>query len=253
MTGRVREIWRHPIKSHGRERVASVTLTEGAALPWDRRWAVAHEASRFDDAAPAWTPCREFTRAAGSPALQAVAAQLDEATGRLTLSHPNRPDITITPEDPADAARFIDWASAITNSDRPQPARLVRAPAQAMTDSDYPSVSLINMASHAEVERQLGHAISPLRWRGNILFDGFAPWAETAWPAKRLRLGAVEMELVEPIRRCMATTANPETGLRDAETLKALNEGFGHQDCGVYARVTRGGPLSEGDTIEVLN
>ena len=27
MTARVTEIWRHPIKSHGRERVAAVTLT----------------------------------------------------------------------------------------------------------------------------------------------------------------------------------------------------------------------------------
>ena len=253
MTGRVREIWRHPIKSHGHERVTQVTLTRDAALPWDRRWAVAHEQSRFDPDAPGWMPCREFSIGAKSPALQAIRARTDAATGRITLSHPDRDDITIDPDDTDDAARFITWVGPVSNPDRALPARLVRVPDVAMTDSDYPSISLINLASHTAVEAQLGQPLSPLRWRGNILFDGFDAWDEATWPGKRLRLGAVELEVVEPIRRCMATTANPDTGLRDAETLKALNEGFGHQDCGVYARVIQGGPLGEGDVIEVLN
>ena len=253
MTGRVREIWRHPIKSHGRERVAQVTLTRAAALPWDRRWAVAHERSRFAPERPEWQPCREFTRGAQSPALQAVQATTDEATGRLTLNHPDRPALTIDPDDPEDAARFVAWVRPLSNPERAAPARLVRAPDVAMTDTDFQSVSLISLETHADVERALGHAISPLRWRGNILFDGVAPWAEMGWVGKRLRLGAVEMEVVEPITRCMATTANPETGRRDADTLKALKTGFGHQECGIYARVTRGGALRAGDRLEVLD
>lgn len=253
MTAAVREIWRHPIKAHGRERLAQVDLTAGAALPWDRAWAVAHEAARFDEAAPAWAHCRNFTRAAGSPSLMAIEARVDEATGRITLTHPARPEITIDPTDPEDAARFIAWAGPVTNPDRPQPARLVRAQDRAMTDTDFPSISLISLTTHAQVEAQLGQPISPLRWRGNILFDGVAPWAEMDWAGKTLRLGAVEMEVVEPIVRCMATTANPETGERDADTLGALNSGWAHQICGIYGRVTRGGPLTEGDVIEVLN
>lgn len=253
MTGRVREIWRHPIKSHGRERVAQVTLTAGAALPWDRRWAVAHEASRFDLSQPQWQPCREFSRGAKSPALQAIQARTDAATGRLTLTHPEREDITIAPDDASDAARFIAWVRPLSNPDRALPAHLVRAPDVAMTDSDYPSVSLINLASHRAVEDQLGQGLSPLRWRGNILFDGAEPWAEMAWPDKRIRIGAAELEVVEPIRRCMATTANPDTGQRDADTLGALRDGFGHQECGIYARVIQGGTLCEDDEIEVLD
>jgi len=37
----VRALWRHPIKSHGREALTSVTLTAGQAMPGDRLWAVA--------------------------------------------------------------------------------------------------------------------------------------------------------------------------------------------------------------------
>ena len=45
----------------------------------------------------------------------------------------------------------------------------------------------------------------------------------------------------------MATTANPETGVRDADTLGALNS-WGHQDMGVYGIVQTGGLMSLGDS-----
>jgi len=250
---RVAAFWRHPIKSHGRERVARVTLARGQAMPWDRCWAVTHEATRHDGTG--WSPCREFSIGSKSPGLQAIEAESDRQAGTVTLRHPERPTLTIRPDDPddpEDAERFIGWVRPISNPDRARPAQLVRVEETAMTDTDFPSLSLINLASHAAVEAELGQALSPLRWRGNILFEGFAPWAEMRWIGKRLRLGHVEMEIIEPIQRCMATTANPETGQRDADTLGALNRGFGHQDCGVYARVVQGGQLHEGDPIEVL-
>jgi uncharacterized protein YcbX len=252
MTACVTEIWRHPIKSHGRERVASVTLTEGQALPFDRTWAVAHERSRFDATRPDWQPCTEFSIGSKSPRLQAIALRRDATDGRLTLSHPDRAPITIDPDDETDAARFIDWVVPISNPDRMLPSRLVRAP-QAMTDTGYASVSLINLASHRAVETQLGRTLSPLRWRGNLLVEGLEPWAEMGWIGCRLRLGSALAEVVAPITRCMATTANPETGQRDADTLKALKFGFGHQDCGVYLRIIQGGTLADGDPVEVLN
>jgi uncharacterized protein YcbX len=62
----------------------------------------------------------------------------------------------------------------------------------------------------------------------------------------------VVFEGVEPIERCMATTANPDTGLRDADTLSALNALCGHQDFGLYARVIEPGTLSLDDTLELL-
>ena len=251
MTARVAEIWRHPIKSHGRERVKGVTLTRGRPMPFDRRWAVAHEHSRFDAENPCWQPCREFSIGAKSPRLQAISARMDPDTQRLTLRHPERGEITIDPDDAADAARFIAWAGPISNAARALPARLVRAADAAMTDTDYPSVSIVSLATHRAVAARLGQDISPLRWRANLLIEGADPWAEMDWIGERIRLGGVEMEIAEPITRCMATTANPETGIRDADTLTALKQGFGHQDCGVYARVTRGGRLREGDRIEV--
>ncbi len=252
MTARVAEIWRHPIKSHGRERIDMVKLAPGQAIPWDRRWAVAHERSCFDIDNPRWQPCTEFSRGAKSPRLQAIWTHVDPWRRTITLRHPDRPDLTIDPDNEDDANRFIQWVMPISNGNRLLPARLVRAGDTPMTDTDFPSISIINLASHREVAARLGQDISPLRWRGNLLIEGLAPWAENDWIWKTIRLGEVEVEVVERIARCSATTANPEIGERDADTLRALREGWGHQNCGVYAKVTRGGTLREGDPVEVV-
>ena len=249
MTGKLAAIYRHPLKSHGRERLETVMLAAGREVPWDRHWAVAHDAARLTEGA--WNPCANFSRGAKAPGLMAINARLDEGAERLTLSHPERAELTFRPDDPDEAARFIDWVRPISPTDRALPARIYTVKGRSMTDTDYPSVSIVSLATHRAVAARLGQDISPLRWRANLLIEGADPWAEMDWIGERIRLGGVEMEIAEPITRCMATTANPETGIRDADTLTALKQGFGHQDCGVYARVTRGGRLREGDRIEV--
>lgn len=251
MTPHVAEIWRHPIKSHGREALPHVLLSEGRTLPWDRRWAVAHERSCYDhDRAPRWQPCSEFTRIASSPRLQAISCYCVEADNKIVLSHPDLPDLKIDPDE--DGCEFVQWVMAITTRNRALPARLVPAPEQGMTDTDYPSISLINTASHRAVAEALGQDISHLRWRANLVLDGLAPWEERELVGKRVRVGLAELEIRENITRCMATTASTRTGERDADTLGALKRGWDHQEFGVCAVVTKTGNLRQGDPFEVL-
>lgn len=250
MSATVAHIWRHPIKSHGREEIPEAFLTEGKCLPWDRRWAVAHERSCFDVERPSWQPCQEFSGGAKSPRLQAITTYVDERLGKLTLSHPDRVDITINPDDEGDANHFVQWVMPISNGSRMLPARLISAP-QPMTDTSFQSISILNLASHAEVEKKLGTSLSPNRWRANIHIDGWEPWTEKKMIGKRIRIGAAELEVREEITRCMATTVNTKTGERDADTLGTLKNGFGHQEMGVYAVVTKSGRISQENTVEV--
>ena len=244
----VRALWRHPIKGHGREALDQVTLSEGQTMPWDRRWAVAHELAQADNTD--WAPCANFSRGSKVPALMAINAISDEAAGTVTLNHPDLPDLTFNPDHNPQA--FLDWVRPIMPADRAQSARIIRVERRGMTDTDFPSISLINLASNADLTATMGEDVSPLRWRCNIHFDGFAPWEEFNWIGKSLRIGKVEFAVREPIVRCLATTANPATGLRDLDTLKALNDKMDHQNFGIYAEVTRGGALRVGDVIEVL-
>jgi uncharacterized protein YcbX len=248
MTGRVAAIWRHPIKSHGRETLNNVTLTAGQTMPGDRVWAVAHEASKADGSA--WAPSAAWSIGTRTGSLQAIAASYDEAGGQVTLSHPDLSPVTLAPD--TEGQRLIDWVRPLMDPSRAQPTRVLRLPGRGMTDTDYPSVSLINLASHAEVETRIGHAISPLRWRGNFLIEGLDPWVEFGWIGRRLRLGGAEIEIRERTRRCAATTIDPATGRRDADTPAVLEATWGHRDCGVYAIVTASGEVRAGDRLELL-
>ncbi len=245
MTAEVTSLWRHPIKSHGHEAVESVTLNPGQTMPGDRVWAVAHEASKADGSE--WAPCANFSRGAKAPQLMAITARLTGDT--VALSHPQRPDLSFQPDTEQDA--FLEWVKPLMPADRAASARIVRVPGRGMTDSDFPSVSLCNMASHRAVQQKLGKELSIRRWRGNIWFDGLPLWEESEWLGREVQIGQAVFHIREQITRCLATTANPDTGERDADTLGALNS-WNHQEFGVYAEVIRGGEIKTGDTVQVL-
>lgn len=242
MTIRLAHICRHPIKAYGREMLASVRLSAGEGLPFDRQWAVAHEAAKLG---PGWNPCMNFTRGAKAPALMAVTAHLDEAAQRVTLAHPVAGEISVAPDDADDQARLLAWADPLVPPGRARPAAVVRS-GVALTDSDFPSVSVLSLASLATLSRQMGMDLSIHRWRANLWLDGAEPWVEWGWIGQRFRLGDAVLEVVERITRCTATTVNPETGTVVGNTLTALEAGYGHQDFGVYARVIDGGEIALG-------
>jgi len=248
MTARLSLIWRHPIKSHGREDLASVRLLAGEGLPWDRAWAVAHEAAKLREG---WSPCVNFARGAKAPALMAITCTLDEEARRVTLRHPERGEITIRPDAAEDLPRFLDWVTPLNPPERAQPARLVSA-GRAMTDSAWPSVSVLNRASLGDLSARMGLPLSPHRFRGNLWVEGWAPWAEWEMLGRRVRIGATVLELRERITRCKATTVDVETGLPRGDTLAALETGYGHQDFGLYAEVIEGGEIALGQEVELL-
>lgn len=245
MTLTVTSLWRHPIKAHGREEVGEVTLVPGQSMPGDRLWAVAHEAAKLDGTN--WVRCTNFTRAAGSPQLMAITCRTE--AHQLRLSHPDLNDLVFDPN--ADQLAFLNWVAPLMPDGRAKPVKLVEASEQGFTDSSWPSLTLCNHASHKEVEEKLNQELSIHRWRGNIWFEGLPAWDELDWLGRDLRLGEAIVSVRERTERCMATTANPATGARDADTLGALKS-FGHQDFSVKIAVTQGGLVRVGDTLELI-
>jgi uncharacterized protein YcbX len=244
MSWTLAQIWRHPIKGIGAEALDHVGLHVDRPLPWDRAWAVLEEGG---EASEGWRPCRNFLRGAKGPSLMAVRARVEEDT--VYLSHPDRPDLSVTPGiEGADKALF-DWLRTIYPADRKPPAALVRAPEMGMSDANFASVSVLNLASLRALGQKLGQSLDPRRFRGNLWIEGLAPWEEFDLVGKRLKIGAAELEVIEPIGRCRATEANPETGRRDAATLAALEDGWGHTEFGVYAMVRRAGRVAVGDEV----
>tara|TARA_B110000238_G_scaffold181622_1_gene206684 strand:+ start:494 stop:1243 length:750 start_codon:yes stop_codon:yes gene_type:complete len=247
---RVTDIFRHPLKSHGREALQQVSLSKGNTMPWDRCWAVAHEASSADGST--WVPCANFSRGSKAPKLMAVNVKLNETTQTLTLSHPERKDFTFQPDDIRQLSGFLAWIKPLMPTDRAQSARIIRLQDRGFTDTDFASISINSHASLRALSEKIGLQLSPLRWRGNIWLDDLEPWAEHSWVGQQFRIGSVLFEGVEPVVRCLATTANPQTGEQDADTLGALNDGWNHQNFGLYARIIESGKISIEDTLELL-
>ncbi|MBT0955799.1 MOSC domain-containing protein [Alphaproteobacteria bacterium KMM 3653] len=248
--GAVAEIWRHPLKAHGREEMTEVRLEPGKCLPWDRTWAVAHEASSADGSE--WVHCNNFTRGAKAPQLMAITSRLEETTETLHLAHPERPDLAFRPGTEEGQEAFLKWVAPLMPEGRAQPARIISVPGRGLTDNPFPSISIANIASHRAVEQKLGRRLSMHRWRANIWLDGLPAWEEFDWVGAEVTLGEARLKIVERIGRCAATTANPETGERDADTLGTLREGWDHTQFSVAAEVVQGGTVSKGDTVTLL-
>lgn len=250
MTGRVTAIYRHPVKAIGRERLDQVTLTPGKCLPLDRVWAVTHARSKWDADAPQWMHCANFLRGANHPALQAVDVRMDGET-TATFTHPDREAVSVDLAHAGGQAMFLAWVDGLVG-DAARAQAVVSAPDRGMTDTTRATVSLMNLSSLRALSQKAGQDLSPLRFRGNVWFDGLGPWEEFEWVGRDIRLGTAVLHVGDRIERCNATLANPQTGRRDVDVLKALRDGWGHQDFGVAAVVVTGGEVRMGDRPEVI-
>lgn len=239
----VSSIWRHPIKAVGREQIERVDVAPGQALPLDRHWAIAHENARIDG--DGWAPCMNFVRAASSPKLMAVTCRTGGA--QITLTHPDRPDLTVNPD--TDGPALIAWLTPLI--DRSAPAQVIRATDRGFTDSRTAGVTLCSTASLKALSARLGREVSPHRFRGNIWIDGLVPWEEFDWVGKTIQIGSATLRVYGRTERCRATEANPDTGLRDTNTLDLLRE-LGHQDFSVKAEIITAGTIATGDDVRAL-
>ncbi|EEX14920.1 mosc domain protein [Citreicella sp. SE45] len=243
MTARLAQIWRHPVKGIGREPLDAVTLNADAPMPGDRAWAFQHEGAPDE---PGWQPRRNFLVVANGPKLAQVTAKTEE-TGRIALSHPDRPAFSFAPE--TEGAALAEWVRPLWPETAPAPRALVKAPPQGMGDNGAPEVSILSLASLRDLSERIGKPLEIERFRGNLVLDDLAPWQEFDWCGTTLRIGSALLEVTGRIERCRATEANPVTGERDAEPVRALYGAFRHRDFGVYARVVQTGMIAVGNEV----
>jgi uncharacterized protein YcbX len=207
---------------------------------------VAHEAAKLSTG---WNPCSNFHRGAKAPALMAITAELRDDS--VTLRHPDRPDLTFRPDETADLQHFLDWVAPLSPADRAKPTKIISAD-RGMTDSEFPSISILCTASLDALGEKLGQPLSADRFRGNLWLAGTAPFAEFDWIGRDIQIGSAVLTVRERITRCRATMVNPETGQIDADTLGTLESAYGHKDFGVYAIVKQSGMIAVSDKAKLL-
>src|SRR5712671_4679678 len=251
-------IYRYPVKGLSPEKLQSAALTPGRCLPYDRRFAVALPATRFDPQRPEWLSKTHFVMLMRDEKLARLRTRFDGETDELTVE---RDGTTVLREHLGDAegrrragAFFDEFLAGEVEG----PLRVVEAPGHAFADARRKPnattdqyVSLINLASIAALERSIGASVAPLRFRANVYFEGVPEWGELAWLGSEIAIGGARLRIVSAITRCAATQVNPATAERDLDIVGGLQRGFGHNLMGIYAEVTEGGEIAAGDAITV--
>jgi uncharacterized protein YcbX len=253
MTLAIAHLYRHPVKGLTPEPLTRVDLTPGEGLPHDRRFAIAHGATRFDPSAPEWMPKTNFLMLMKDERLAKLRTRFDDATAILTVERDGKTVARASLEDPTGRTVLEQFFAAYLKAESRGAPKIVSAPGHMFSDVAAKVVSIIGLASIADLERVARAPVDPRRFRANVYFAGGRPWEEMQWVGRQIAIGPaadpVRLEVMKPITRCAATNVNPETAERDLNLPLALQQGFGHPNMGIYARVLSGGAIAVGDSI----
>lgn len=136
--------------------------------------------------------------------------------------------------------------------------RLVRCDRPAGTRAGNPA-SLIGDGSLRRLADQLGVAtLDARRFRMLLELEGAEAHEEDGWLGRDVAIGSALIHVTKPVARCAITTQDPDSGVRDLDTLRGMIAYRGlrdrkHADFGVLADVTVAGRVRVGDEVRPLD
>ncbi|MGH2637478.1 MAG: MOSC domain-containing protein [Acidimicrobiia bacterium] len=237
---RVVALYRHPIKGLTPERRDSLTVQPDGRVVGDRVLAF-----RFADAVEPedrdgfdYWPKAKGLALQDFPALAALHTSYDDQARRVRIEHAGAVLVEATLDD--DGRREL--AEAVTEFVLATPeGRRLRRPGRLplvlvgdgarsrFQDRPRGYVSVHGRGSVRALGEALGMGIDDRRFRSNVVIDDSASWNELEWTGE-VRIGAIAFQAAGPIVRCLATHANPDTGVRDAKVLTTLTGAFAQKE-----------------------
>jgi uncharacterized protein YcbX len=118
----------------------------------------------------------------------------------------------------------------------------------------YPFL-LIGEGSLADLNSKLEDPVPMNRFRPNFVVTGSGPFEEDTW--KRIRIGSTEFHVVKPSARCVITTVDQATGLKNGtEPLKTLSSYRNRNGNVLFGQnliaETAGATVRVGDAVEAV-
>jgi uncharacterized protein YcbX len=251
----LQSIYRFPVKGLSPEPLPRVALTPGQTVPGDRLYAIENGPSGFDPAAPKHQPKMRYLMLMRNERLATLRTRFDDPSHVLTVDYDGREAARGDLRTAQGRAAIEQFFSSFSADELRGPPKVLHAPGFSFSDVAAKVVSIINLASVADLENYVGAPIDPLRFRANLYVTGWPAWQELDMVGRRLTIGTgimgngVEVKIVKRIVRCAATNVDPVTGARDLEIPNTLMKTFGHADCGIYAEVLTPGAIAVGDRL----
>lgn len=262
----VSALYRYPVKGFTPERREALVVQDDGRIAGDRVLAF-----RFADAATPeqqdgldyWPKSRGLALM-NFPSLARLRVAFDGET--VTFSEDDEV-VVAAGLDPAGrrelADRVADWVLAGPDArrlDRPGQLPLTLVGDGATSRFQDRPRGFVSLHSSASVEAVAGYAsgvtVDSRRFRSNVVVDDMPAWQELDWAADGagIRVGDIALTAQKTIVRCMAITANPDSGKRDANLLKMLTKDLGQAEPtlgALFLPTGPGGEIRVGDAVTI--
>jgi uncharacterized protein YcbX len=280
--GRIREIWRYPVKSMAGERLEEVEV-DGGGIPGDRGWAVRDEvrggirgakkiaglmrlAARYlEPPTRGKVGAPEITLPDGSK----VRANAPDAAKRVSAAVEN--EVTLWPLLPPTALDHYrrgkpDHDDMLTElrsifgrlPDEPLPdlsklpPELFQYESPLGTYFDAFPLHVITTATLDSLAKASPQSrVDVRRFRPNFVIEtepGLTGYVEAGWAGRRLRLGGLEIEGTIPTMRCVMVTHGFADLPKDTAILRAIVRDA-NQNVGLYAKPAGSARVRVGDEV----
>lgn len=203
------------------------------------------------------------------PTLQSIAAAYDVDAAALALTFPDGSVVSAEiGRGDAVTTRFFSSEREATELDGPwsqalsqyfgRPLRIVDCGRSAVDRGREANASLISEGSLrrlAEIAER--DAVDGRRFRMLITVDGVEPHTEDAWVGRRLRIGDAVLRWHGHVGRCVITNRDPDTGITDLMTLKALGRYRRDENSteplpfGIYGEILQEATIRVGDPVSL--
>jgi MOSC domain-containing protein len=256
-SGSVRNLYFYPVKGLSPQPLTAVNLAPAEGFPFDRMFGLACFDSGFDPRNPRPLPKQRFLMLARDNRLAELQTHLDPDTRHFTIHVKGELVHESDFSDDGSVEKTRDWFAEMFGLGPERRPVLAEAAPHRFTDVSVGSarlmnaISLINLSSVADFSERLGKPIDPLRFRGNLYFEGWPPFSELELMNAELSVGSTRLRILRRTTRCAATEVNPKTGQRDIAVPRLLKECYGHVDMGVYAEVLAGGVVEPGMPVVI--
>ncbi|NYG07737.1 uncharacterized protein YcbX [Phycicoccus badiiscoriae] len=223
-------VTRYPVKSMGGESLSTVEVGP-TGLRGDREYAV----YGADGKLASGKNSRRFRRM--DPVFDLVAATREG-------------DTVVTLADGTEVVVGHDGSDAILTEHFGEPVTL--RPETDVMHQDAGQLSIVGSATLVELGRHEGDGrpLDPRHLRANVVVRTTQPYAEEDWIGHVVSIGAVQVNVAEPIERCRMVSV-AQVGLEARpDMLKAISD---HHDlnAGLYASIVRPGTISVGDPVTI--
>src|SRR5579883_1425728 len=231
----IKRLIRYPVKGLSGTSLTSVDLKARGGMPLDRIYAIEGGSSRFDPLNPKWLPKTNFLVLMRYEKVAALETDFREDDHTLKISRGGKQVAAGSLKSKLGRQIIEQFFAGFMKHELKGAPKIVFADDHQFTDIAPKALHLVNLATVSDLGRIAGEELDPLRFRGNIYFEGASAWDERNWVGKRIRSGDVVLKIFADTGRCEATSVNLATATRGQSIPSLMERVLGHNKLGFYA------------------